>query len=135
MKKFSFKKPDISFPKVKMPWFNSKSGEKEVEQPSEADKPEEGTATNIEPDTEPEPEESTVVKSAFVTPKVSWPWKKAEPATEGSKSEHPPKEAKPAAAKPVSNQEVAQLRRQLTLWRWVAASCAFAALSAFLLLG
>ena len=130
MKKFSFKKPDISFPKVKMPWFNSKSGEKEVEQPSEADKPEEGTATNIEPDTEPEQEESTVVKSAFVTPKVSWPWKKAEPAEEDSKSEQPSEEAKP-----VSDQEVAQLRRQLTLWRLVAASCAFAALSALMLLG
>lgn len=135
MKKFSFKKPDISFPKVKMPWFNSKSVEKEVEQPSEADKPEEGTATNIEPDTEPEPKESTVANSAFVPPKVSWPWKKAEPAAEDSKSEQPSEEAKPAAAKPVSDQEVAQLRRQLTLWRWVAASCAFAALSAFLLLG
>ena len=35
MKKFSFKKPDITFPKVKMPWDKSKAAEEAVEQPAE----------------------------------------------------------------------------------------------------
>ena len=112
MKKFSFKKPDITFPKVKMPWGKSKAAEEEK-------------AEDIQPVAqEQEPEVSTEAKSSFSLSKM--PWQKDEPPKEAPKPEQPKQEC---------TQELDQLRRQLAMWRWIAASCAFAALSAVLLLG
>ena len=112
MKKFSFKKPDITFPKVKVLWGKSKAAEEEKTE-------------DIQPAAqEQELEVGTEAKSSFSLPKM--PWQKDEPPKEAPKLEQP---------KPECPQELDQLRRQLAMWRWIAASCAFAALSAVLLLG
>lgn len=131
MKKFSFKKPDISFTDVKMPWGKKKVEEAEVEQPAEVEIP----------------EQETVSKKKFSFKMPDMPWHKTEkekpveeektqePAKEAPKAEKPEETAKPDMPKQTSDQELERLRSQLTLWRWIAASCAFAALSALILLG
>lgn len=110
MMKFSFKKPDFSQFKIK-PFWKKSSPDSESDSAS--------NPASAKP-------QSTVQEEAPDIPQPAPFWKKPEPAA-----------AKPQPIKSGGKEspEVARLKKQLSAWRWVAASCAFAALSAILLLG
>lgn len=108
MKKFSFKKPDFSQFKIKPFW--KKLG------------------SEPEPDAAAAAPQPTMQEEKKDIPRPNPFRKKPEQESAGAKPQPLKSDAK-------ESPEVARLKKELSAWRWVAASCAFAALSAMLLLG
>lgn len=78
-----------------------------------------------------------ISRPKFKLPDVKFPWPKKKHKVEPKPEDivRPKEDKKDKKEKKKEDPEIARLNKELVLWRLVAASCAFAALSALLLLG